>query len=240
MGSPLCDTSYLVDRVRTEIFEEEFSNYTSGNKFTSVGAGSCALYTTGGVSKVLLSAAATTDNSIEFVRSTGACWALQDNKPMSFYTRLNFASVSTNITNIIFGGMSTTTLTMTDGTDPAASFTGCVIYAKDTTASTRTWCCQSSVGAVKTTSTSSSVATDGTYDLMVSIAPFTSTQVQIVYAVNGLQLKDSVTGQLIKHYATFSGAADMYVAAGIQSGSASGTATGYVDYVAAVQYRGIS
>lgn len=234
----LCDLGWFLQQVRTEQLSDDFFNYSSAQAFTTAAAstGTVAAYATGGVSKVLLSSAAT-DNDGIFVRSTNKNFLPVAGYPLYFAARFDYTNQATTTANVVGGFMSTTVLTMTDGIAPSASYSGAVIYKVD---GGTTWSCQSSNGATKTTSNSNSVATNGTYTFEIDINDFSdapgATYAEVVFKVNGIVLRDSQTNLPIKHRLAYSSLADMYVAMGAFAGSAN-VQTLYVDYISAGKLR---
>lgn len=206
---------------------DDFYDYLTGGRFTTVStnSGTCAVYNTGGVDKVLLTTG-TTEGNYSYVRSTGAAWLLQANEPMFFHARLNYVNQATTNGFVIGGFMSTTTLAVTSELDPTASYSGAVIYKRkgDTV-----WSVQSSNGSTKTTTLTNRTATDGTYELQVQVNNFDGENCEIIYLVDSLQLRDA-NGTLIKHKVAYSGAADMYVAVGTLAGTTAAQLC-YVDYI---------
>ncbi len=230
------DQAYSLLNVRSELYFDEFTNYTTAGPYTTVnvaGSGTVAAYSTGGVTKVLITTGATSADS-SFIRSTTAHWLPQLGRPLHFETKMNYANQATTNAVIVAGLMSATTLTITSGTTiPSASYSGSIIYklSGDTT-----WRVQTSNGATKSNSVSTAACTDGEYVLGMAWQDRNGSQANVVFTVNGHTLVDSTSMKEIEHVVSYASLADMYDAVGAQCTNSAAQLC-YVDYMGGEQWR---
>jgi hypothetical protein len=83
------------------------------------------------------------------------------------------------------------------------------------------WLCVTANNSSSTVSTSSTAAASNAYqNLEIEVLPFSSTQVKVVFRVDGVPLKDSSTGQDIVHTVTVASATEMQFGMGAKLGAA--------------------
>lgn len=213
---------------------DDFYNYTTANLWTTV-AGSTGTSVAVVPDRILLTTAAT-NNDVQGVRSTLASFNLVSGVAMLAETYMTVVNQASANANVFFGFMSTTSLSSTDGSVPAASYTGAIIYKLDGEA---VWRVQSSNGSAKTNNITNIPAVDGNYILHIDIFNYDNLNAGVSFSVNGVALLDATTNLQIIHKVPYAAAANMFVAALTQAGSANAQLQ-YHDYITASKFRNIS
>lgn len=224
----------FLDHQREEYLVDEFNNYTSGGLWTTVAAtsGTAAQDDTAGSSKILLTTAASAAGDFVIVKSTKAVFLPAVGRPGFAASRLTYANAATTTGVPLFGISSATTLTMTSGLDPAASYSGAVIYKR---AGDTVWSVQSSNGSTKTTTQTNVPGTDGSYDLRIDWQDRDGVNAEVCYTIGG-QLATDVNNKPIKHLVAFASLVKMLLIVGVQTSSTSAQ-TCYFDYAMCGQLR---
>lgn len=226
----LCDLGPFLNNSRTEFISDEFNSYTSGGLWTSftTNSGTTAwdsnsriLHTTGAVA-----------GNFTGIKSTNAVFLPSSSRPGFVQGRVTYTNQATTTGVPFFGVSSTTTLTMTSGLDPTASYSGALIYKRN---GDTVWSVQSSNGSTKTTTLTNIVGTDGSYDLRIDFSDADGANCYVVYTINGVLATDA-NNRPIKHTLAYSALAAMLVVSGVQTG-ASAAQTCYLDYAVAGQLR---
>lgn len=235
MGISNCiDYGPFLSHKRSEYFVDDFVSYTSGGAMTTVAAtsGTAVADDTAGSSKVLLTTAASAAGDFVIVKSTKAVVLPAAGRPGFFATRFTYTNAATTTGVPLCGVSSTTTLTMTSGLDPTASYSGFVVYKR---AGDTVFSVQSSNGSTKTTSLTTTPGTDGTYDVEISWNDKDALNAEVVYKIGGRLACDS-NNIPIKHTVAYASLVKMLNIVGVQTSSSSAQ-TAYFDYMMSGQLR---
>lgn len=178
-----------------------------------------------------------TDNDEIYFGTSVLPFLFADQKPLVFEIRMQYAELNTNTNNVMVGFISTKAANtiIDDGGGPVASATMAVIYKLD---GATVWRARSQIGAAvgQTDSVSGTTAGGSSYQtLRVECNPYSTTNVEIVYYVDGAQLRTSA-GVPIKHDLVYTNAVTMQPFFGCKTGSATAEVL-LVDYVYAAQTR---
>src|SRR5262245_38326039 len=158
-----------------------------------------------------------------------------DDAPLYFDGYIQYSEAATHAASVCAGFSSAfaADLIVDGGTGPAASQSAALIYKL--TGET-TWRFLTSLGATQTISRSTTTAGGSAFQrLEVEVNAISSTVVECVPKVNGIQLVNVTGGAPIKHTITFSGAAQIGCGMYLKSGATSETVVG--DYFSAWQKR---
>lgn len=225
-------------------FEDFLAPVVSGDLWTPTVADSSSASTlalvltgTGGKGGILSLTQDATDNDELYYSTSVKSFKIQNGKPLMIEARIQFTELNTSGQNIIFGFMSATgaNLLIDDGAGPVASATMAVIYKVD---GGTVWRARSQIGAAvgQTDSISGKTAGGASYQtLRVEINPYSSTNAEVIYFVDGEQLK-TAAGLPIKHDLVYTNAVEMTALVGCKTGSATAEVL-LVDYVSAWQKR---
>jgi len=225
-------------------FEDFMSPIVAGDLWTPLTTDSTSaatlvlvLTTTGDEGGILSITQDATDNDEIYLGQTCFPFKIANNKPLYFETRIQYAEGATDDNNVMVGFLSTKAANsiIDDGAGPVASATMAVIYKID---GGTVWRCRSQIGAAvgQTDSISDTTAGGSSYQtLAVKINPRSSTNADVIYSVDGVQLKTS-TGVPIKHDLVYTNAVVMGAFVGVKNGSATAEVL-LCDYVAAYQVR---
>lgn len=228
-------------------FFDDFFVYTDAAVWTKTlnGAGTSVSTTSGLGGVVTLTTGATLNNEAAITR-TNQNWLFGDDTPLIMETQLSWTESSTNKVGF-FAGFSSLASGFAAGSGMLqnsaagllASFTGCGIYK---IAGTAQWGVITSVGAVQTltlTDTSKIPGNAGVRNVLrIEVYPVTSTQIDVIFLLNGQQFRDtSARGLPIRHQMiSFTGAAAMGPTVEMQAGAASSEVLS-IDYIGAWQKR---
>jgi len=224
---------------RTFGMSDDFDNYASGGKWTSVLNGSATIAAGDAQFGVLtLSAIDSTNNRELYLRSTQAVFLFADSKPIYIESRVQFTEQNTSAANVGFGVANAVAngLLVDDGAGMKTSGSFASIFKVDGGTAWKTGC---SVGSSQSITQSEATAGGSAYQVLgIQIEP-QGTIAEITYFVDGLQLRDSTTRKNpIKDFLTFTGAAAMQLFVGLKNGSTSAE-TLLVDYIFAEHLRGV-
>src|SRR5262245_32211208 len=213
---------------------QDFYNFTSGSDgVTSLAAdaGSSAAVADGAGGVLTLGSGATLNNEAA-VRSTQALWLPANNRPVVAEARLQYAEAATNQANVAFGlaDAAGADLLVDGGAGPKVTGTQALIYK---VAGGSVWRCQARNGTQVSDSISGTSAGGSNYTtLRVELKDMSTTQATVTYQVDGVPLRDSLSGLQINHQLNYSGALIMRLICYLKAGSA--TAEGLaLDYFGA-------
>jgi len=132
---------------------------------------------------------------------------------------VNYTEAATDDANVLVGLMDApgANSLVDDGAGPKSSYTGAVIYKVD---GETTWKFETSIAGDQVTSTSTATAGGSDQLLEIDILPVSSTTAEVVPKVNGQQLIDSTSGDLIRHTVTIASATQMAAVVGVKAGGA--------------------
>jgi hypothetical protein len=195
------------------------------------------LATTGNCNGILSMTQDATDNDELYLGMTCLPFLIRNNKPLVFETRIQYAEGATDDNNVMVGFISTKAddTLIDNGGGPVASATMAVIYKVD---GGTVWRTRSQVGAAvgQTDSISDTTAGGSAYQtLRVEINPVSSTVAEVIYSVDGVQLK-TAAGVPIKDRLVYTNAVVMGAFVGIKNGSNTAEVL-LCDYVYAAQKR---
>lgn len=189
----------------------------------------------GGILAMTPSDGTVVDNDEIYVQGVKEIFKFAAGKPLIFESRLQYTEGATNIANVAVGFADAPTAnTIVDNGGMKTTMSGAVIYKVD---GSTVWKFVTSVGTTQTISTSTKTAGGSAAQVLrIEIRPISSTQVECVPYVDGVQLKDA-NSNLIKHYITFSGATEMAWFAGMKNGANTTVETLNLDYIGGWQLR---
>jgi hypothetical protein len=257
MGANLVEIHDGLEKRRTFGWFDDFSDFSSGGRWTSTTAGSATVVASTSVSNgiLVLSNVDSTANRQTYVATTNSLFLIANNKPQIFEVMLQWTEANTNQAAVVMGFMNSVAAgaIVNGGLTLKTNFSGACIFKPTGSNSYQT---VSSIGTTQTiTNTDVGTATINTYGwaggsnqqrLRVEIKPVSSTICEVSYWVDYnaanpgsgfLQLRDSTTRKnLIKDFVTYTGAVQMQAFFGILNGSTS-PETLNVDYAAYEQLR---
>lgn len=176
------------------------------------------------------------DNDEAYVATTNALFPMAANRNLYGEARIQYTESGANIANVAFGFASSVAadLIVDNGGGMRASGGVLAIYKID---GGTNWICVSRNGTTVFTNTSSTPANTGlTQTLGIEVVELLSTTATVVFKVDGVVLRDSTTGQPIRHQLPYSGMANLQLFAGAKNGGGT-METLNIDYLAAVQAR---
>lgn len=191
-----------------------------------------------GVLHLMASGATEVDNDEIYCMSALELFRFAADKPLVAEARLQFTETSSvnRYANVVFGLMDgvAANAMLDDGQGPKASYSGAVMFKVDGGA---TWQCESSVGAVQTTTQSTKTAGGAAYQTLriEYLPPVSGSDGYLVYSVDGAQLVDA-NNIPIKHKIDISSATDMQLVVGVKNGSSAAESLA-VDYLGGWQLR---
>lgn len=188
----------------------------------------------GGIVPLVPSDGTVADNDEAYIATTNAVFALAANKNLMAEARLQFTEANTDDANVAFGLMSSVAANaiVDDGGGLRASGTVIGIYKID---GETVWRTVARVGSTVYTATSTTTAGGSSYQqLQIFVNELTSSTCVVTFKVDGAFLRDSTTGQTIRHNLAYSGASAMSLWAGVKNGG-SNNETLNVDYLACGQ-----
>lgn len=227
MGAALSTNRDAMGKVRDFEGREDFAWYISPHMWTKLASDTNTAVAQAGTTTCgilsITTPATSSDNDEAANYMTGKNFLFAANKPIVVETFQQFTEANTSAANVAFGLASISTLTdliADNGTGPAASFSGALIYKVD---GGTVWRCVSSVGTTQTISVSTTTAGGSAYQrLRIEVLPYTSTQNQVLFFVDDVQLIDATSGKPIAHIVAVSGAAAMTLGNYLKCGSTTG------------------
>lgn len=176
------------------------------------------------------------DNDETYLATANELFLFAADKPMIAAARVKITETTANVPNVFFGfanAIAADTL-VDNGGGMRASGSLAAIYKVD---GGTAWKCTTRSNSVVTDSTSSAAVTAGSWlKLEIEVIPKNSTQVSVVFRIDGIQLKDTA-GNPIVHTVTVASATEMQLGFGIKLGAATNNDTLSIDWVSAAQQR---
>ncbi len=212
---------------------EDFENYTTAGRFTTVASDSGTVSVSDGAKGILAivpSDGSVGDNDESYVKGTNETFLMAANKSIWFEALVQFAEANTDDANVIVGMVNAVAgdLLVDNGAGPKASFSGFVFYKVD---GGTVWRCRSSVGTSYTDSITNVTAGGSAYQrLSIEFRAIDSTLGEVSFLIDGAVVNDS-NNRPIKHQITFTGATEMQIGAGVKNGGTN-LETLNVDYFA--------
>jgi len=174
----------------------------------------------GGILVLTPSDGTVADNDEVYVATANELFKFAADRPFVGGARIQFTETAAGVYNCFVGfanAIAANTL-VDDGGGMRASGSIAAIYKVD---GGTNWVCVTRNNGTATTSTSSLAAASASYqNLEIEILPFSSTQVKVVFRVDGVSLKDSTTGLDIVHTVTVASATEMQFGFGAKLGAA--------------------
>lgn len=160
------------------------------------------------------------DNDEAYVTTKQEVFLFAADKPFVGGARIKFTETTATIYNCFvgFGNAMVADTLVDNGGGMRASGSIAAIYKID---GGTNWVCTTRNNGVVSTNTSSLAAASASYqNLEIEVLPFSSTQVKVVFRVDGVPLKDSTTGLPIVHTVTVASATEMQFGFGAKLGAA--------------------
>lgn len=189
----------------------------------------------GGILPLVPSDGTVADNDEAYITVTNKAFLFADDKPLVFEARIQFTEANADDANVMVGVYSATGANqlLDNSGGPPASYTGAVIFKVD---GGTVWQCETSVAGTQTTTASVSTAGGSSYQtLRIEFKPFSSTQADVVFLLDGSPLLDS-SGNAIKHTYTYTSAAAAGPGACVKNGDVN-LETLNIDYIYCGQKR---
>lgn len=187
---------------------------------------------TNGVMVLTPSDGTVADNDEVYFGTSNELFKFAADKHFIGRARIQFTETSSGVYNAFVGFVSALNGADTmvdDGGGMRASGSIAAIYKID---GGTTWLCVTRNNGVVTTSTSSTTAGGSSYqELEVEVVPFTTTQVHVLFRVDGVPLKDSTTGLPIVHTVTVASSTEMNFGCGAKLGAGTNNDVLNVDYI---------
>ncbi len=203
-----------------EMFND-FDWFVTAHQWTSLAADSgtsVAVGTTPGGVAVLTTGA--TDNNEAALYTTNAVFLLAANKNTYGEFRAQYAEAATNAANVFLGYASSpgANLLVDDGAGPRTSGTIIGFYKVD---GDTKWVCYTRSNSVVYTNTSTNTAGGSAYQTFgIEIVELLGTTCTVVFKIDGQLLRDSSTGQVIRHNILVASASAMALVAYVKAGGA--------------------
>lgn len=228
----------LIDAKHTFNLFDDFDWYVTAHRWTATLTDSGTASVTAGTNVVSLAMSDGTvaDNDEAYLATTNALFLPAAGKNLYGEARLQFSEANTDDANIAFGFSSSVAadIIVDNGAGLRTSGTHFVIYKVD---GGTVWLTESRNGSTVTRNTSSTTAGGSAYQTLgVEIVELLTTTCTVVYKVDGVILRDSTTGQPIRHQVLYSGLSNCQLWAGGKNG-AGNLETLNIDYMAAVQAK---
>lgn len=218
--------------------EDNFTNYSSGQRWTTVATDSgtaAAVDTVGGALSITPSDGTVADNDEIYIKATNESFIFGVNYPFTVRAKCTFTEANTDDANVFVGVMNAIAANslLDDGGGPPANSNHAVFFKVD--GGTK-WQFETSVGTTQTTTTISDVTTagDGTYRVLgIDCFPISTTRVEVIPTIDGVQCKDT-NGNLIKHTVdATSGTTEMQLGWGMKNGAVTNVETFYMKKITA-------
>lgn len=218
---------------------DDFDWYISPHRWTATLTDSGTVTVGSGTTRLTLAPSDGTvaNNDETYLATTNANYLVAAGKNLYVESKIQFTEGNTDDVNIAFGLASSVAanLIVDDGAGLRTSGTIFAIYKVD---GGTAWTCVSRNGSTAYTNTSSTTA-GGSADqtLGIEIVELTSTTCTVTFKVDGVILRDSTTGQPIRHQILYSGLSAAQLFFGIKNGADTTAEALVVEYAAAVQAR---
>lgn len=171
------------------------------------------------------------DNDEVYLGTANATFLFNDDEPFTGGARVKFTETASGVYNCFVGfvnALNGADTMLDNGGGMKVSGSTAAIYKID---GSTVWKCVSANNGTSTVSTSSTSSTSTDYQLLeVEIAPLDGTQVSALFRVNGMYLRDSTTGDIIRHTIAVASAAQMNFGMGAKLGAITNNDTLNVDY----------
>lgn len=211
-------------RPDTFLFQDDFTqtnNTTNLYTATLTDSGTATVVDAAkGILPIVASDGTVADNDESYVQTKIENWLFADNKPMRCGAYIQFTEANTDDANIAFGLLNAPVANtlVDDGAGIRTSGSGVAIYKVD---GGTVWKCITMMNGTQTVSTSTTTAGGSSYQLLeIEVIDHSSTEIEVVFLVDGKYLVDSTSGQRIVHRVTISSATEMAMFAGVKNGSA--------------------
>lgn len=227
-------------RVQAFCVFDDFEEYTSGDRFTTVvsDSGTIAVGDAAyGILTLTPSDGTVADNDEAYLKGKQENFLIANDKPIYFGIRAKFTEANTDDANVAFGMMDAVAADsiVDNGAGPKTSYSGFCFFKVD---GGTVWKFQTSIGATQVTTILSDVANagDGVYRVFeVEVRPRDATRAEFIPKINGKQCLDT-NYQPVKHEMTYTGATEMQLFAGVKNGFTN-LETLLVDWIAGRQLR---
>lgn len=234
------DLPQCVKERRMFIVEDDFCWLISPHMWTTLAAdtnATAAVAASGGaVGGTIVLHTGTVDNNEAAVATTNKPFLFADGKPAHFEALVQYAEAATSAANVAVGFGSvigSADFLLDNGAGPAASWSGAIIYKVD---GGTVWKTCSSNGTTQTITTSTTTAGGSSQQrLEIDVEGISSTTAEIVYKVDGVQLRDT-NGNVIKDTILYASLVQMQAGVYAKQGSAT-TEDIKVDRIVAAQLR---
>lgn len=223
-----------------ELFDDFFSDQSDLSWVDTITDSGTALVNdaVNGVMVLTPSDGTVADNDEVYLASANELFLYAADKPFVGRCRLKFVETTSGVYNAFFGfasAIGANTL-VDDGGGMRASGSVAAIYKVD---GETVWRCVTRNNGVATVSQSTTTAGGASYqELEIEVVYLNSTQVQVVFRVDGVALKDATTGLPIVHTVTVASATEMQIGAGAKLGAATNNDTLSIDYIGFAASRG--
>lgn len=190
----------------TQVWTETSSDTTAVIAMTAAAGGGITLTTDA------------TNNNECYLESTNELFKFLANRPIHLQALISYTEANTDDANVMVGLMDApgANSIVDDGAGPKASYSGAVIYKVD---GGTTWLFETSNATTQTNSTSTTTAGGGVDQLLeIEVIDVSGTAVDIIPKINGQQLIDSTSGDLIKHTVLLASATEMAIVVGNKAG----------------------
>jgi hypothetical protein len=228
--------SPLVDLDTFYIFDDFWSDQTDLTWIDTV-VGTTPTASVGDAANGIMALLTTaTDNDEVNIESANEVFLIAANRQLSFKARVQFTEANTDDANVGVGFVSAVAAETLVDDGGGMRVTGNLATIHKIDGGT-TWRCTSRNGTETTTNTSSTTAGGASYQVLeIVINDFDGVNVSILYKVDGVFLRDTTTGDIIRHTLLIASSTEMAAWAGAKAGGANAE-TFNVDYILASQTR---
>lgn len=232
MTVKLCELPSLLKRRRQHELEDEFHEFVTGDKWTSVltDTGAAAVIDgAGGILEIKPSDATVADNDEAYVHSTAECFLFADGKSLIAEAEVKFTEADTNKANILMGlmdGIAADAL-LDDGAGPKASYSGAVFFKVD---GETVWRCEVSDSGTQSTQATAVTAGAAFQVLRIEFVPTGASKAEVRFFINGTLVYKKTDYD-------YSNATEMAVVFGVKNGADAKHEKLYVDRTHNAQIR---
>ena len=227
----------VLEEIDTVTIFDDFFWYVTAHQWTSLAADTTPTLTVGdAINGVLALFTDTTDNNEVAVRSTAELFKFGTSREIYGRCKLTYAENDTNKANVAFlfqNAIAANTM-VDNGAGLRTTGSNLAIYKVD---GGTVWRCQSMCNGTATDTVSTTTA-GGTSPQVLEIVckDWDGTNMQVLFKVDGVYLKDS-NGLVIRHTVAIASATEMNVGVYVKTGGGAGGETVNVDYIVAQQNR---